>query len=109
MQEQDPKGNITHYAYDGANRLVRTTYPDGSEKEITYNDTDNIVTVSQGQVKTQYHFDVFGNEKAVYVLNENNQFVKAKETVYDAFNRAASIAVFDGSQEKSREIGRAHV
>ncbi|MBU5451375.1 RHS repeat-associated core domain-containing protein [Acetivibrio sp. MSJd-27] len=102
MQEQDPKGNITHYAYDGANRLVRTTYPDGSEKEITYNDTDNIVTVSQGQVKTQYHFDVFGNEKAVYVLNGNNQFVKAKETVYDAFNRPASIAVFDGSQEKSR-------
>ena len=45
---------------------------------------------------------MFGNEKAVYVLNENNQFVKAKETVYDAFNRPASIAVFDGSQEKSR-------
>ena len=41
---KDADGHTTTYAYDGYNRLYRTTFPDGSAETLTYDKNGNVVT-----------------------------------------------------------------
>ena len=41
---KDAKGNTTNYVYDGFDRLIKTTFPDGSCEELVYDDNNNITT-----------------------------------------------------------------
>ncbi|MBK1707282.1 RHS repeat protein [Halochromatium glycolicum] len=38
----DGRGHTTRYTYDGLDRLARTTYPDGSDEQFSYDDNSNL-------------------------------------------------------------------
>jgi len=61
----DSQGYTLSYLYDNFDRLIKTTYPDGSTQAITWNKLDKAsVTDRQGRV-TQYTYDAVRNLTAV--------------------------------------------
>ena len=57
----DDKGNATGYAYDNQNRLVLTTFADGTSKSIEYNaDSQPIKTIDNSGTIVQNTFDGLG-------------------------------------------------
>jgi RHS repeat-associated protein len=49
------------YAYDAAGNVTSRTYPDKTPVTSTYNNDDQLGTVSQGSSKTTYTYDTAGN------------------------------------------------
>ena len=60
-QEEDALGQVTAFVYDGKNRLVRTTHPDGTASQIQYQDVLRQTTSTNPKGDTIIHkFDAKG-------------------------------------------------
>lgn len=55
--EEDSKGNLTKYEYDALNRIIKTTYPDGSISEIKRNTTYKFGTSHVVEITSNYKPD----------------------------------------------------
>ncbi len=87
-QSQDGNGYTTLYEYDLLNRIIHLTYPDQSGKSWSYNDTENILIVTDANnEQMEYIYDGFGNllfEKDV----TSGQYLR--ECSYDQYFRLNS-------------------
>jgi len=45
-REIDGLGNETKHEYDGLQRLVKTTFPEGNSRELTYDEMNNVLTIT---------------------------------------------------------------
>ena len=115
----------TSYAYDGNNRLIKTTYPDGSTTQTQYNSIGKqSVTIDQLGRQTSYAYDTLGRlttttypdntaESTTYDANNNRltSTDRAGNTTtytYDADNRLTKTTYSDNSftQTKYDAAGR---
>ena len=90
-QQYDTAGDDeqgTSYLYDGSDRIVRITGPDGTVlQEQTYDSAGNVKTRIEGQsVYTEYAHDLAGDLLAVYKGRENAEKDRAAQRMkYDAW------------------------
>ncbi len=115
----------TSYAYDGNNRVTKTTYPDGSTTQTQYNSIGKqSVTIDQLNRQTSYAYDTLGRlttttypdnttESTTYDANNNRltSTDRAGNTTtytYDADNRLTKTTYSDNSftQTKYDAAGR---
>ena len=89
----DANNRETLYAYDVRDRLVRTTFPDGSFTQTTYDGAGRALTLTdqEGRV-TRYAYDAAGNVKSVTDANS-----RVTQYDYDALNNLASMTDANGN------------
>jgi RHS repeat-associated protein len=77
-----PQALTTSYAYDGNNRLTKTTYPDGTTTQVQYNSIGKqSVTIDQLGRQTSYTYDTLGRLTTTTYPDSTTQ-----STTYDAEN-----------------------
>lgn len=69
----DSEGHITQYSYDAFDRLLTTTYPDGTTHTNTYNKLDVVTKKDRENRVTSYSYDA--NRKLLRVTDPMNQIV----------------------------------
>ncbi|WCT74542.1 hypothetical protein PQ455_04740 [Sphingomonas naphthae] len=93
---QDANNNTTSYLYDGLDRPQRTTYPDGSYEELSYDGVGNVVDRRLRDTKhVTYGYDALGrmarmtpptgawqDREITYAYDLFNQLVNADDSVY---------------------------
>jgi len=113
---------MTSYMYDSSNRLVETTYPDGTHTQTVYDALGHTVSsIDQKGRSTLDFYDSMGrpvtvqqpdSRKSVYGYDANGNRVEDTEygtdgtsrstnTVYDQINRAVTVQYPDGSHTAS--------
>lgn len=55
----DPRGRITAYEYDHAGRVVKTTYSDGSIRQLLRDDYGNTIAEFDGSLTEYWDYDTF--------------------------------------------------
>ena len=77
-----PQTLTTGYAYDGNNRVTKTTYPDGSTTQVQYNSIGKqSATIDQLNHTTSYAYDADGN-----LTTTTYPDTTTESTTYDANN-----------------------
>jgi YD repeat-containing protein len=62
--EKDPNGNTFTHGYDGANNLIRTTFPDGTSVNTTFDFAHRPVTrTNESGRMTRYVYDKAGRSR----------------------------------------------
>ena len=69
----DSEGHITQYRYDALDRLLTTTYPDGTTRTNTWNKLDVVTKKDRENRVTSYSYDA--NRKRLRVTDPMNQIV----------------------------------
>src|SRR5690606_11851496 len=66
----DPNGNVTGYAYDHQDRLIREVFADGSDRRLVWNRVDTLaLEVDPRGVVSQYTYDVLERRTARAISN----------------------------------------
>ncbi len=81
------KPNIV-YAYDAANRLTKTTYPDATTETVSYDRWNMTTTDRNGHQKTQQN-DAYG--RATAVLEKNGASTYITSYTYDSLNNLLTV------------------
>jgi YD repeat-containing protein len=55
----DPRGRVTAYEYDYAGRLTKTIYPDGSYRQVAYDEFGNKIATFDGSSMEEWTYDNF--------------------------------------------------
>jgi RHS repeat-associated protein len=116
---------VTSYAYDGKNRLIRTTYPDGTSRQLTYNNVGlKSAEVDELGRQTTYDYDALGQlirttypdgttvqityDAGGRMQARTDQAGRTATYSYDALNRPIRITFPDGTSraEAYDAIGR---
>lgn len=89
----DASGRETTYTYDARDRMIRTTFVDGSTLERTYDSLDRVLTATdrEGRV-VRYGYDATGN--LLTVTDAKNQVT---QYAYDAVNNMVSMTNAKGN------------
>ena len=88
----DANGRETTYAYDARDRLIRTTFVDGSTLESTYNSLDRVLTSKDQEGRIlRYTYDDVGN--VLTVTDEKGQITQYG---YDALDNMSSMTNANG-------------
>ncbi|WP_162178357.1 RHS repeat protein, partial [Parvularcula oceani] len=71
---RDANGNLTDYAYDGHDRLKRTTFPDSSFEELTYDANGNVnIKRTRANDKIEYVYDALDRlEKRIVPVRDDS-------------------------------------
>ena len=100
---KDGNNNQTDYAYDGVDRLERTTFPDSSYEEFSYDDNANITTHRKRDGKQLNHTYNELNLKATTTISGEPTISYG----YDAAGREDSITRGDSTVSKTYDdLGR---
>ena len=116
VAQVDPLGGATLYAYDAANRLTETTFPDGSKEQRTYDLAGRLVGFKDRLGRTtSYHYDATdrlvkvidalgGETRAQYdavgnVVEETDPLGRVTRYHYDALDRLVEVEYADGTSE----------
>ena len=75
----DPTGNPVKYDFDSLDRLIRTTFPDGTTTGTIYDCCHQVADYDQNGFGSSYEFDVMGN--LTKVTDQNGE---ATEFTYNA-------------------------
>ena len=116
-------GNLTtSYSYDSSNRLVMTTYPDGTHTQSVYDSLGHTIgTIDQKNRQTSTFYDSMGRpnqiempdgRKSVYAYDANGNRTsdsetgtdgtsRSTDTTYDQLNRAVTVNYPDGTHTAS--------
>ena len=89
----DANGDTTRYGYDGRDRLVRVTYPDGSVVSFRYDPAGNRVRMSDPAGTTSYAYDAL--DRPIRVTLPNGMAVKYE---YDRVGNVSAIIPPDGGR-----------
>lgn len=88
----DAAGRETTYTYDTRDRLIRTTFFDGSTVERTYNDLNRVLTSKDQEGRVlKYSYDDVGN--VLTVTDPKNQVT---QYAYDSTNNLTSMTNANG-------------
>jgi YD repeat-containing protein len=96
-------GETTTYDYDDVGNLTKTTFPDGSFLENTY-DTAHRLTAIEDNLgnRVAYTLDAMGNRTAEEVRDPANQLAQTRSRVYNNLNRLFQEL---GAQSQTSEYG----
>ena len=124
---RDPEGNVTAFTYDKDNRLIKTTYANGTSTETTYNALGwKTSTTDQEGLTTNYVYDASGDLIATILpavpdpqngdattrpeyqdtydaygnlLSETDPLGNVTKYSYDAYSQETSETLPDGQKE----------
>jgi RHS repeat-associated protein len=85
VSQTDAKGNKTTYEYDGRQRMIKQTTPDGSTQTNEYFDKENqIIKTDENGNKTKLCYDSVGRYIGGYALDEDTgSWILAETLTYD--------------------------
>jgi len=85
-------GETTHYDYDPAGLLTRTTGPDGTYLAYSYDDAHRLTGVQDQLGNTvSYTLDALGNRTQEDVRDPTGQLARSQSRVYDALSRLQNL------------------
>ncbi len=89
VKEINLLGGITHYQFDGMDRLINTTDPNGNEERFIYDDNSNLIRIDK-----------------IDINPDGSASLLSKSAEYDERNRLVAIIEPDGSRYEQRRDDR---
>ena len=102
----DANNQVTHYSYDNLNRLISTSYPDGTTGTKTYDNVGNLISLTDAMHNTTYYsYDALNrlvnitnpdHSTVVYSYDKDGNRISKVDSAttsyytYDARNRLAN-------------------
>jgi YD repeat-containing protein len=109
----DQNGNLTSYTYDGMDRLLTATYPDGGSEQYTYYTADSppYFTYQEAMnANTTYsaagYVDGLGRMTRTQITSDPGDKAATTDTTYDAVGNVQSVSnpYFFGAQDSTYGI-----